>query len=165
MIGGARAGKSTLALELAQSAGRPVTFLATAEAGDDEMAVRIDAHRRERPSDWDTLEEPLELRAGLESVDPTRTVGVDCLTLGVANALGRGDTPDAVLDEARATGDAAARRDGDAVVVTNEVGLGIVPANALARTFRDTLGAVNQAFADRAERTLLVVAGRVLELD
>lgn len=162
VLGGARSGKSDLALRLAEDSGCPVTFIATATAGDQEMSMRIDRHRDTRPGGWSTLEAPVDLCAALRSVPAGDFVIVDCLTLWVSNLLGAGHAPDEV---ARIAGDAAqvmASRDG--VVVSNEVGLGIVPANALARTYRDALGAVNRIFADTSERSMLMVAGRVLEL-
>jgi adenosylcobinamide kinase / adenosylcobinamide-phosphate guanylyltransferase len=152
-LGGARSGKSRLALERAASSGAPVTFIATGEPRDEEMAARIEAHRRERPSEWRTVEEPLDLRGALESVPVGDTALVDCLSLWVAN--GGGD--DSALGAAKA-------RDGLTIAVSNEVGMGIVPANALAREYRDTLGRVNAAWAAAADEAWLVVAGKMLRL-
>jgi len=162
LLGGARSGKSDLACRLAAESGRDVTLIATATAGDAEMAERIERHRASRPAQWRTIEEPVELEAAVTSSDEERYVIIDCLTLWVANLLGADVSADEVI--ARAGSVAAALEDMDAAVVTNEVGLGIVPANELARTYRDTLGAVNAAFAARAQRALLMVAGRSLEL-
>ncbi|HEY0414746.1 MAG TPA: bifunctional adenosylcobinamide kinase/adenosylcobinamide-phosphate guanylyltransferase [Gaiellaceae bacterium] len=157
VLGGARSGKSSLALRLAADAGRPVTFVATGEARDEEMAARIDAHRRERPRAWATVEEPVELRRVLDDVSADETVVVDCLTLWVANVLERGLEPDDVAP-------AAASRPGLTIAVSNEVGLGIVPENALARAFRDVLGRVNMEWVAASERALFCVAGRAVEL-
>ena len=154
-LGGARSGKSQLAVDRALAAGAPVTFIATGEAGDDEMAERIERHRRARPQEWRTIEEPLRLAEAVASVPPGETAIVDCLSLWVANVLGSEDEG-AVA--------AAAGRDGLTIAVTNEVGMGIVPDNALARTYRDTLGRVNAAWAHAADEAYLVVAGRTLEL-
>jgi adenosylcobinamide kinase/adenosylcobinamide-phosphate guanylyltransferase len=154
-LGGARSGKSQLALDRALAAGAPVTFIATGEAGDDEMAERIERHRRERPEGWRTIEEPVRLAEALASVPEGETAVVDCLSLWVANVLGAED--DAALT-------AAASRDGLTIAVTNEVGMGIVPDNALARTYRDALGRVNAAWARAADEAYLVVAGRTLAL-
>ena len=162
LLGGARSGKSDLACRLAAESGRDVTLIATATAGDAEMAERIERHRASRPAQWRTIEEPVELEAAVTSSDEGNYVIIDCLTLWVANLLGADVSADEVI--ARAGSVAAALEDMDAAVVTNEVGLGIVPANELARTYRDTLGAVNAAFAARAQRALLMVAGRSLEL-
>jgi len=152
-VGGARSGKSRLAVERARDAGAPVVFIATGEAGDDEMADRIARHRAERPAGWQTVEEPLELARALREAPAHATVLVDCLSLWVANG-GRGD--DAVQ--------AAAAREALTIAVTNEVGLGIVPDNALARAYRDDLGRVNAAWAAAADEAYFVVAGRTLRL-
>lgn len=152
-LGGARSGKSRLAVERAGANAAPVTFIATGEAGDDEMAARIEAHRLERPPEWTTVEEPLDLAGALRSVPSGDTALVDCLTLWVAN--GGGD--DAALE-------AATVRDGLTIAVSNEVGLGIVPANAPAREYRDALGRVNAAWAAAADEAWFVVAGKTLRL-
>ena len=148
-VGGARSGKSRLAVERARAEGRPVTFIATGEAGDEEMAERIGRHKTERPVGWRTIEEPVEVGRALASVPAGDTVVVDCLSLWVANG-GDGDVPQA--------------RAGLTIAVTNEVGLGIVPDNALARAYRDELGRVNAAWVDAADEAYLVVAGRALRL-
>jgi adenosylcobyric acid synthase len=162
LLGGARSGKSALACRLAAESGRSVTLIATATAGDAEMTERIERHRASRPSQWRTVEEPVELGAAVTSSDSKSYVVVDCLTLWVANLLGTGVSVDEIIERGRSVAAGLAER--DAVVVTNEVGLGIVPANELARVYRDTLGAVNAEFAARAQRALLMVAGRALEL-
>ena len=152
-LGGARSGKSRLAVERAGASGSPVTFIATGEAGDDEMAARIELHKRERPPEWRTVEEPLDLAGALSSVPDGDTAVVDCLSLWVAN--GGGD--DAALE-------AAAARNGLTIAVSNEVGMGIVPVNALAREYRDVLGRVNAAWAAAADEAWFVVAGKTLRL-
>jgi adenosyl cobinamide kinase/adenosyl cobinamide phosphate guanylyltransferase len=164
LTGGARAGKSALALAYASRWDGPVAFVATAEARDEEMAARIARHRAERRVDWLTLEEPLELRETLEGLG-NRLAIVDCLTLWVANLLERGDGEQAILEEAAGAAATAADRGAPTIVVTNEVGLGIVPETPLGRAYRDLLGSVNRAFVERAEEALLVVAGRALRLD
>jgi adenosylcobinamide kinase / adenosylcobinamide-phosphate guanylyltransferase len=160
LVGGARSGKSTLALERARASGRDVVFVATGEAGDDEMAERIERHRRERPAHWTTVEEPLQLGRALARTPGEATVVVDCLSLWVANVLELAD----VEQEAERVARAAAARPGLTVAVTNEVGLGIVPDNALARRYRDVLGRVNAIWADTADEACFVVAGRTLRL-
>jgi adenosyl cobinamide kinase/adenosyl cobinamide phosphate guanylyltransferase len=161
LVGGARAGKSALAVELAREWDGPVAYIATAEAGDDEMARRIARHRDERPAEWSTIEEPVALRKALRRVDAGTYVIVDCLTLWVANLLERGVD---VLPEAETTANVAGERAAPTVVVTNEVGLGVVPATPLGRGYRDVLGAVNAAFVARADDAAFVVAGRALPL-
>jgi adenosyl cobinamide kinase/adenosyl cobinamide phosphate guanylyltransferase len=157
LLGGARSGKSALAVRLAAESGRPVTFVATGEARDPEMTVRIDAHRRERPPGWTTVEQPIDLAGALARAPADDTVVVDCLSLWVANLLERGLNDDDALA-------VAAARDAPTIAVTNEVGLGIVPATELGRTYRDLLGRVNAAWVAAADRALFVVAGRALEL-
>lgn len=164
LVGGARSGKSTLAVRMASAFGGPVTFVATAEPRDAEMAGRIASHRAERPATWTTLEAPLALGDAVASVDPTALVVLDCLTLWVSNTLEAGLSDDAVLDEAARVAKDLAARGTPSVVVSNEVGLGIVPMDPLSRRYRDLLGRVNTAFADAAERTFLVIAGRGLAL-
>jgi adenosyl cobinamide kinase/adenosyl cobinamide phosphate guanylyltransferase len=164
LIGGARAGKSTLALELASNWNGEVTFLATAEGRDDEMAKRIARHREQRPPHWKTVDEPLELRAVLESLADDDFVILDCLTLWVANRLEHGDAEEDVVAEAEHIARVAAARAAPFVAVTNEVGLGIVPATPLGRVYRDLLGEVNRTFARSAGTAFLVVAGRALPL-
>lgn len=163
LLGGARSGKSDAALRLASGAGTPVTFIATAEAGDAEMAERIQRHQVQRPAGWTTVEAPLDLYSAVTFARSGDYVVIDCLTLWVSNLLGQGRTSPDVLAEARRV--ASSLGDRPAVVVSNEVGLGIVPANELARIFRDSLGGVNSIFASAATRTLLIVAGRALALD
>ena len=165
LLGGARSGKSTLALQLAAAAGERVTFIATGEALDDEMAERIASHRAERPPEWLTIEEPLELCQALDALGPGDTCVVDCLTLWVSNRLLRGDDVAALTDEAAACAARAASRSGLTVAVSNEVGLGIVPGSPLGRTYRDVLGVVNRAWVDAAEWAGFVVAGRILRLE
>lgn len=160
LLGGARSGKSTRAVQAAVESGLPVTFIATAEALDAEMASRIQQHRSTRPGDWSVVEEPTDLVGAI-----SRSGGfvvVDCLTLWVSNLLGAGRESSDVLALAERAAALLAERDG--VVVSNEVGLGIVPAKELARTFRDVLGSVNAVFAGCASRSLFMVAGRALEL-
>jgi adenosylcobinamide kinase/adenosylcobinamide-phosphate guanylyltransferase len=163
LIGGARSGKSELALRLAADQSAPVVFIATAHAGDFEMAERIARHRRERPADWRTIEEPLRLRETIAEIESSMCVIVDCLTLWTANALealGAADTE----AQAAAVAEAASARPGLTVAVTNEVGLGIVPDNLLGRSYRDLLGRVNTLWADAADHAYLLVAGRALTL-
>jgi adenosyl cobinamide kinase/adenosyl cobinamide phosphate guanylyltransferase len=129
------------------------------------MELRIAAHRRERPDAWELVEEPYALEEALAAVPPARAVLVDCLSLWTANALERGDAVGEVLAAAERTAAAAAARPGLAVAVTNEVGLGVVPATPLGRSYRDVLGSVNRCWAAAAASAALVVAGRVLELE
>jgi adenosyl cobinamide kinase/adenosyl cobinamide phosphate guanylyltransferase len=164
LIGGVRSGKSRFAIVRGTSADS-VVFVATAEAGDDEMAARIDSHRSERPSEWTTVEEPVEIRAAIEGSPAESFVIVDCLSLWVSNLMGRDWDDEMIWAEADRVAGLAARRPGPTIVVTNEVGLGIVPVTPIGRRYRDVLGRVNAAFADQAEEALFLVAGRVLPLE
>lgn len=165
VTGGARAGKSSWTEREAAESGGAVTYVATAEALDEEMARRIAAHRRTRPPSWTTVEEPHNLAAALDRA-ATPVVVVDCVTVWCANVLG--DDGKAAERAVQAGVDAllaaAARRQGDLYLVTNEVGLGIVPRSDLARTYRDVLGRANAALAAAADRVVLLVAGLPLEL-
>jgi adenosyl cobinamide kinase/adenosyl cobinamide phosphate guanylyltransferase len=164
LLGGARSGKSALALDLAGREGGVVTWIATAEALDSELSERIARHRAERPPHWATIEEPVELERALEETAADAPAVVDCLTLWVSNLFGRGLGDDEILDLARSLATRAHGREGLTVVVSNEVGSGIVPADALSRRYRDVLGRVNAIFAAQAKAAFLVVAGRVLPL-
>ncbi len=164
LLGGARSGKSALAEEMAKARREEVVFVATATAEDDEMAERIALHRRGRPASWATVEEPSDLAAALGRVDADAFVVLDCLTLWVSNLCAEGLDDDTVLRRGDELARLLARRPGSGVVVSNEVGSGIVPVDDLARRYRDLLGRVNIGFATHAERTLLVVAGKTLEL-
>jgi adenosyl cobinamide kinase/adenosyl cobinamide phosphate guanylyltransferase len=162
LLGGARSGKSALAARLAHESRRPVTVIATATAGDDEMADRIRRHRSSRPADWKTVEAPIDLLGAIRSSGPGEFLIVDCLTLWVSNLMGAGS---ALADFGPLVDPIVSELGGlSGVVVTNEVGMGIVPVNELARQFRDVLGFVNTRFAEGAERAVLLVAGRTLEL-
>ena len=164
LLGGTRSGKSRLAVELARQSEMGVVVIATAEPRDDEMAERIHRHRAERPAEWDTIEEAMQLEPALGDAMPMATVLIDDLTLWVSN-LQAGDTSDVEIEElARSAATFAASRPGLTLVVSNEVGSGIVPDNALARRYAELLGRVNTIWADAAAQTLLVVAGRVLPL-
>jgi len=167
VLGGARSGKSRHAESLIDSAlaagaYEGATYIATAEALDAEMAARIAEHRRRRGNAWRTVEAPLDLVAALAAhADPARPVLVDCLTLWLSNLMGDGRDVDA-----ETTALAAVLQDlaAPAVLVSNEVGLGIVPDNALAREFRDRAGRVNQRMAELADRVVFVAAGLPIEL-
>jgi len=164
LLGGARSGKSALAQRLAGRWDGPVTVVATGQARDAEMAERIARHRAARPAGWETVEEPLELAAALGARGRDTFVVVDCLTLWVSNLLERGLTDAEVDARARAAAATAAARTAPTVAVSNEVGSGIVPAEPLARRYRDLLGQVNAVWAAAADRSLLLVAGRAMAL-
>ncbi|HYN18783.1 MAG TPA: bifunctional adenosylcobinamide kinase/adenosylcobinamide-phosphate guanylyltransferase [Actinomycetes bacterium] len=164
LLGGARSGKSALAARLAGRFGGPVTVVATGEARDTEMAERIRRHRAERPGHWCTVESPLELEAALAGAPADAFVVLDCLTLWVSNLLEQGASDRRVEELARSAAATAAARAAPTVAVSNEVGGGIVPADALSRRYRDLLGQVNAVWAAAADQALLLVAGRAVPL-
>ena len=169
LVGGARSGKSTLAVQMGEHHGGAVTFVATAEAFDDDMRERIARHRHERPAHWTTVEAPIDLSAAVTATPADDLLIIDCLTVWLANLLHhapeagtRAEHLDAFVAALRTR---AAHADAPTVVVSNEVGLGIHPEGSLSRTYRDELGRLNQAVAAVADRTLLLVAGRALRLE
>jgi len=167
ILGGARSGKSALALRRAAAAaqsGRAVTWLATAQALDAEMAERIARHRAERPGGWRTVEEPLHLAQALRnSAAADNCVVVDCLTLWLTNLLLAGD--DALPGrETAALLATLPALPGEIILVANEVGLGIVPDNPLGRRFRDEAGRLNQSVAALCDHVVFVAAGLPLQL-
>jgi adenosylcobinamide kinase / adenosylcobinamide-phosphate guanylyltransferase len=156
VLGGARSGKSRYAEDLIAALRPPWVFVATAEPGDAEMTERIAAHRSRRGKNWQTVEAPHDLAAALAAVATDTPVLVDCLTLWLSNRI----LAEADLEAEIAGLEAALRsRRAPVVLVSNEVGSGIVPDNELARRFRDLQGRVNQRMAARADRVVLMVAG------
>lgn len=164
--GGVRSGKSTFALSLARVREGRRAFVATAQPLDEEMRARIAAHRAERADDFATVEAPLDLPGALRSLaaDPPAVVVVDCLTLWLSNLLLRGDGPEAIGREVERLAAALAACPFHAVLVTNEVGMGVVPESALGRAFRDVAGRAHQALAQRADRIFLAALGCILRL-
>ena len=161
VLGGARSGKTRHALDLAEQGDGPLVYLATAQARDDEMRGRILRHREERGARWRTVEEPVDLAEALRRhAQGGGTVLVDCLTLWLSNLMESGRDPAAetaaLVAALREVRDGAGGR---VILVSNEVGLGIVPGNALARRFRDEAGRIHQAVAGVADSVLFMVAG------
>lgn len=166
ILGGARSGKSACAQRLAGQAGRRVLYVATAEAGDEEMMSRIRAHRAERPPEWLTLEAPARIGAALRQAPPADMVVVDCLTLLANNVIVPLPEPvtyeqaeSALMAEIEALLDAYLAGDSHWLVVSNELGLGLVPPYPLGRVYRDALGRANQRVAAAADNVLFMVAG------
>lgn len=177
VLGGARSGKSAYAEKLATESGKEVIYIATAgqHTGDDEMAARIAHHRQRRPAQWTTVEEPLALGEQLlRWSSPERLVLVDCLTLWLSNLLfsdgkeypdvGNLVLPERFHQEQASLADALSRCGGDVVMVSNEVGMGIVPYGAVSRCFVDEAGRLNQSVAAICERAVFVAAGLPLVL-
>jgi adenosyl cobinamide kinase/adenosyl cobinamide phosphate guanylyltransferase len=163
--GGARSGKSRFALECARSRGGPVLFVATSEAKDADMATRIARHRAERPAEWETLEEPRTLARALTERATPLVVVIDCVTLWVTNLMLAPDaTWQGAVEELQALLRWHAGRGGELILVSNEVGLGVVPENALARRFQDWLGSFNQRLAAEANEVYWMMAGLPVEV-
>ncbi|PXW23591.1 bifunctional adenosylcobinamide kinase/adenosylcobinamide-phosphate guanylyltransferase [Paraburkholderia caballeronis] len=163
IVGGARSGKSAHAERLAAASGLPVTYVATARVADDEFADRVAHHRARRPAHWALVEAPLDLAGALDAAAaPGRCVLIDCLTLWLANLLCPPDAA-APADDWLARLDAFAaaceRARGTVLVVSNEIGLGVVPLGAATRQYVDELGRLNQRIAALADRATLIVAG------
>ena len=171
IIGGARSGKSALAQQLARSSVQPVLFVATAEAGDEEMRRRIEKHQKERPADWTTLEATTHVgRQIIESSGMAQTIVIDCVTLLVNNILLEysditGEQVDetaaekAVLSEVEELIATINKTRASFIIVSNEVGLGLVPPNKMGRVYRDLLGRANQLLASQADEVYWMVAG------
>jgi adenosyl cobinamide kinase/adenosyl cobinamide phosphate guanylyltransferase len=162
LLGGARSGKSALAVEIGRRHAAGVTFVATSPPIDDDLSGRIARHRAERPT-WPTIEEPLDL-AGAVATAADDLVLVDCLTLWVNNLLHRGDSDAEIESLSSATAASVAARTAPTVVISNEVGLGVHPETDLGRRYRDLLGRVNQQWTREADVALLLVAGRATPL-
>jgi adenosylcobinamide kinase / adenosylcobinamide-phosphate guanylyltransferase len=160
VLGGARSGKSRFAEELIESAARPARYLATAEARDEEMRTRVASHRARRGANWTTVEEPLEL-VNILLAEATRPVLIDCLTLWLSNLMGAQRDIGFEIERLLAV---LPKAQIPVVMVANEVGLGIVPDNAMAREFRDHAGRLNQSIARLAQRVVFMAAGLPLAL-
>lgn len=165
LLGGARSGKSSLAVEMGMRHDGPVTYVATAAALDDDMAARIRRHRDERPPTWTTIEERVDLVGAIDASGAESLVIVDCLTLWTTNLLLDGHDDDEIRRLADESAAHAASSPCRIVAISNEVGLGIHPESELGRRFRDVLGWVNQSWARAADESLFLVAGRVLPLE
>lgn len=169
ITGGARSGKSRFAQQLAGTLSKTVLFVATAEALDDEMKLRIDEHRKNRPQHWQTLEVTEDVGRQIEkSIGKSRTVVIDCVTMWLNsffNRYSRGDELNATLIEKKLNSEikkllsCIKKIQAIFIIVTNEVGLGIVPDNNAARLYRDLLGSANQSLALEADEVYLLVSG------
>lgn len=162
--GGARSGKSAFALRYARRLGGGGLFLATGQPSDDEMAARIDRHRADRGAEFETVEEPLEVGARLGAADPQRVVVLDCVTLWLSNLLLAGVGEAEIARGVAALAEIARSRPGPVLVVTNEVGMGIVPETPLGRAFRDLAGGAHQRLAGAASEIYAALLGVVVRL-
>lgn len=179
ILGGARSGKSSFAEKAASKIGdNNVTYLATAQALDNEMKERIVHHQSRRPDNWNTVEEPLKISKALEKTKDNQTVLVDCITLLVTNMLLQFDNPkqdnglkddykkeEYIIDEIKEIISIAKQKQLNLILVSNIVGLGLVPEYKLGRLFRDISGRVNQYLAKESDKVILTVAGIPVELD
>ncbi len=156
VLGGAASGKSAFAERLVLQASEPPVYIATAQAFDDEMAKKIARHRKTRGTGWTTIEEPLDVAAALAQVGHRQPVLIDCATLWLTNVILGGRDVDAASDALLQTVKAFA---GPVVVVSNEVGQGIIPDNTLSRQFRNAQGRLNQQIAAEADLVVAVMAG------
>ena len=162
VLGGARSGKTAFAEQTALATGKAPVYLATGGAGDAEMAARIEAHRAARGPAWRTVEEPLKLAAAMSRESRAETVIlVDCLTLWLSNLMADDADP---LAASAGLVEALAAAPGPVILVSNEVGQGIVPANPLARRFRDAAGRLHQILAAAVPRAVFIVAGLPINL-
>lgn len=163
ILGGARSGKSRYAESLAAKSAKSVFYIATGQARDEEMALRINRHRQERPEHWQTLEEPIELADLLKAhAQKNRCLLVDCLTLWLSNILfnEQGRLQESVFtQQSQALLETVPTLAGEVILVSNEVGLGVVPIDAMSRRFVDEAGRLHQQLARRCERVVLITAG------
>ena len=176
IIGGARSSKSCFAQELAPKLGEPVLFVATAVAGDEEMRHRIEEHQQARPAAWSIIEATTHIGSQIEQkIGGAKVVIVDCITLLVNNIFNQysdqaGEPTDAALIDKKVTSEISElvesinRIDASFIIVTNEVGMGLVPANRAGRLYRDLLGKANQILARHADEVYLMVAGLLVKI-
>ncbi|MFC1930094.1 bifunctional adenosylcobinamide kinase/adenosylcobinamide-phosphate guanylyltransferase [Chloroflexota bacterium] len=176
ITGGVRSGKSSFAQELALKSGQPVLFVATAEAGDEEMRQRIEEHKRARPKSWQTLEARIQTGNQItQRIGEAKTVVIDCITLLVNNIFSEhggysdGEIAADLIEKGVMTAidelvSCVGKVQARFIIVTNEVGLGIVPADRMSRLYRDLLGKANQTLARHADEVYLLVAGLPLRL-
>lgn len=172
ITGGARSGKSNFALKLAHKCGRKVCFIATCEALDEEMKKRIERHKKKRPGSWKTVEEPLKPDQVIRGLNKAavEVVLVDCMTLWLSNLILNGS--EEVQEELEGYSisrlqefiEACREFSGTTIIVTNEVGMGIVPGNKLARIFRDVAGRCNQKLAQEADEVFFLISGLTLKI-
>lgn len=160
ICGGARSGKSTFALSMAKKHKGKIAFIATCEPKDHEMKERIALHKASRPKCWQTFEEPREIASVLNKTGPKfKTIIIDCITLWIANLMVKNNKITSIETKMRTILNTIQRINADCIIVTNEVGLGIVPNNKMAREFRDISGRINQMIAQRAKTAYFMVSG------
>lgn len=160
ILGGARSGKSRYAIKLAEDNAKKVAFIATCQGLDQEMRSRIKSHKKRRPGHWQTFEEPKNINPLLQKIgDKFEYIIIDCLTLLISNLILSGYTENLIAGEVNKMLRRIKKIKAKVIIVANEVGLGIVPENSLARQFRDIAGRTNQVVADKAEEVFFLVSG------
>lgn len=160
IIGGARSGKSNYAQELAKKISRKVIFIATCAPGDSEMNKRVALHKKSRPHYWKTLEVPKNLNAAIKKIkNKTDVIIIDCLGLFISNLLGKSAKEARIKKEIKSINASLRKANFTSIIVSNEVGAGIVPLNPMARSFRDLLGLANQQMAEEADEVIMMQAG------
>ena len=162
ITGGARSGKSNLAVKLAEKLKGKAAFIATAQAGDDEMADRISKHKSSRPEDWITFEEPIDITSVIVKAQNYKVIIVDCLTILVSNLMLDNNfinNDNEIFSRIVKLSEVSKKFDGTIIIVSNEVGMGIVPDNPLARRFRDLAGRANQIIAESAHEVYVCFSG------
>ncbi len=164
ITGGVRSGKSRFAQQLALKWPPPVIYVATASAEDEEMEIRIRKHQQSRPKEWRTVEERSDLIGVFGSLKEVSTVIVDCLTLWISNLIFQGLNDEEILARAQGLKESLSVSDHRVILITNEVGWGIVPASKLGRRFRDLQGMVNQIMAEGADEVYLMISGLPLRI-
>ncbi|MFZ3072864.1 MAG: bifunctional adenosylcobinamide kinase/adenosylcobinamide-phosphate guanylyltransferase [Thermodesulfobacteriota bacterium] len=167
ILGGARSGKSDFALRHAESLnlrGKTPVFLATAKMLDIEMKKRIAEHKKKRPKRWKTIEEPVNIESEIKKAGEGTVILVDCLTLWLSNLLDAGMNDASILREAKKTAKAGALAKADVIMVSNEVGMGLVPITEIGRRFRDLAGTVNRIMAEKADEVFYLAAGLPIKI-
>ena len=162
VTGGARSGKSTFALQLAKKIGKKIAFIATGQAGDEEMQRRIQMHKQDRPQEWTTIEEPLDVASAIDTAKGHDTLIIDCITLLLSNLICSTDNLEDISwipERIEKLIESAKRFSGMVIIISNEVGMGIVPENKLAREFRDLAGKANQMIASSAGQVYICFSG------
>jgi adenosylcobinamide kinase/adenosylcobinamide-phosphate guanylyltransferase len=163
ILGGARSGKSAFAVESGNLHDGNVVYIATASELDDDMADRIARHRAERPSSWTTVEEQIDIVGAFEATGDALVI-IDCLTLWTSNLMRQDRTDDEIHAIASQTASKASERGAPTIAISNEVGMGVHPDTTLGRRYRDVLGRVNQLWVAASSKSLLLLAGRAIEL-
>ncbi|MCL5674901.1 MAG: bifunctional adenosylcobinamide kinase/adenosylcobinamide-phosphate guanylyltransferase [Candidatus Omnitrophica bacterium] len=159
IIGGARSGKSSFAVALANKISKNVSFIATCNPQDREMKERVLNHKKIRPAKWKTIEEYYNLSLALEKITSAKSVIIDCLTLWVSNLMMKKYKEKNIMEEANKIMESAKKINSSVIIVSTEVGSGIVPTNKIAREFRDIMGRVHQTIAKKSDEVYLMTAG------